>query len=128
QDRLGWDDGRLRQHHASPDDRVLRRSKVDGAWIDGRFGDGDLSMTDNAMKPGVLVTGAAGGIGQAVAGLFASRGHPVTLTDRDEAGLERIGRRLRDRGCKVDMIARDLLDPEAPGALVARTVESWGGI
>ncbi|RMC36225.1 SDR family NAD(P)-dependent oxidoreductase [Paracoccus alkanivorans] len=85
-------------------------------------------MTDKTIKPGVLVTGAAGGIGRAVAELFASQGHPVTLTDRDEAGLERIGRRLRDRGCKVDMIARDLLDPEAPGALVARTVESWGGI
>ncbi len=85
-------------------------------------------MTDIITEPGVLVTGAAGGIGRAVAGLFADQGHAVTLTDRDGAGLEDIGGRLRDRGCKVDMIAQDLADPDAPAMLVARTVEKWGGI
>ncbi|GAA4881566.1 SDR family oxidoreductase [Kitasatospora terrestris] len=38
--------------------------------------------------PVVLVTGAASGIGEAVARLFAERGHRVVAVDVDKAGLE----------------------------------------
>ncbi|PWS49348.1 short-chain dehydrogenase, partial [Streptomyces sp. FT05W] len=38
--------------------------------------------------PHVLITGAAGGIGSAIAEAFAARGATLTLADRDLTALE----------------------------------------
>ena len=49
----------------------------------------------------VLVTGAGGGIGSAVARRFATAGWRVLLTDVNEAALERVSRSLGDAAYRV---------------------------
>jgi len=44
-----------------------------------------------------VVTGAAGGIGSALAGQLAGRGSSLALIDRDGAGLQALAARLRER-------------------------------
>ncbi|MBL1118405.1 SDR family oxidoreductase [Streptomyces sp. 110] len=63
----------------------------------------------------VLVTGAAGGIGGAIAEEFAAQGAFLTLVDRDPAALQRTGARL---GTPAATRAADLTDPDAPTAVV----------
>src|SRR5699024_2964530 len=45
-----------------------------------------------------LVTGAATGIGRAVAHAFARHGASVVVTDIDEDGARRVAREITDRG------------------------------
>ncbi|MER8157522.1 SDR family oxidoreductase [Streptomyces sp. NPDC094472] len=63
----------------------------------------------------VLVTGAAGGIGGAIAEEFAAQGALLTLVDRDLAALQRTGARV---GTRTAARAADLTDPDAPTAVV----------
>lgn len=55
-----------------------------------------------------LITGAAGGIGSAVARRLASEGCALALTDRNAAALERLVRSLRDGGATAAALAGDL--------------------
>ncbi|MFJ5222932.1 SDR family NAD(P)-dependent oxidoreductase [Streptomyces sp. NPDC088400] len=71
----------------------------------------------------VLVTGAAGGIGRAIAEEFTVEGAAVTLADRDRAALEETAVRLGGSAHTVD-----LTDPEAPADLVHRAWESQGPV
>ncbi len=48
-----------------------------------------------------LITGAASGIGNAIAARFLSEGASVVLTDIDEAGAETVSRMDADRACFV---------------------------
>ncbi|MEV8315112.1 glucose 1-dehydrogenase [Streptomyces sp. NPDC059900] len=72
------------------------------------------------MTPHVLVTGAAGGIGGAIAAEFAARGARLTLADRDPEVLEQTAAQLGD----ASTFAADLTDPDAPAALVE---QAWTG-
>ena len=56
----------------------------------------------------VLITGAAGGIGAAVAHLFAEEGAHLALLDANAAGLDRLMTMLRDQGSTVQTAAADL--------------------
>jgi len=51
----------------------------------------------------VLLTGAAGGIGQALAAAFAEQGARLQLVDRDGTGLERVATSLRARALTCDL-------------------------
>lgn len=66
----------------------------------------------------VLLTGATGGIGQALAEAFAARGGEVVLTGRRTDVLEPLAERLGGRA-----IAADLADPAAPEQLLAEAGE-----
>ena len=59
----------------------------------------------------VIVTGAAGGIGRAVARLFASSGAFLVLTDIHRRGLESLGNSLRTEGHRVMTVVHDVSDP-----------------
>jgi len=73
----------------------------------------------------VLVTGAAGGIGRAIARAFAAQGAAVMLTDRDEAALSALRADLgRDHGA----VAADLTAPGAPAAIAAACARRFGGL
>jgi NAD(P)-dependent dehydrogenase (short-subunit alcohol dehydrogenase family) len=61
----------------------------------------DLSQLDFAGQR-VLVTGAAGGIGSAMALAFAAHGATLLLADRNEKGLETLHAQLRAGDCTVE--------------------------
>ena len=70
----------------------------------------------------ILVTGAASGIGLAVARLFGSEGAAVAMLDRDEAGLT---------AAKVDgaaLVACDVADERRVREAVARAGDALGGL
>ncbi len=64
-----------------------------------------------------LVTGAAGGIGLAIARRLAEAGAELLLVDRDDAGLEKARQELAGYGAAVRTRALDLADPAAIAAL-----------
>ncbi|HKU09098.1 MAG TPA: SDR family oxidoreductase, partial [Bradyrhizobium sp.] len=57
------------------------------------------------------VTGAASGIGRALAVEFAARGCDLAIADRDEAGLAATAAALATRGRKVTTHRVDVSDP-----------------
>ncbi|KQX86136.1 MULTISPECIES: SDR family NAD(P)-dependent oxidoreductase [Streptomyces] len=77
------------------------------------------------MTTHVIVTGAAGGIGGAIAEEFAARGALLTLTDRDPEALERAAARL---GRDTAAYPADLTDPDAPAVLVERAWAERGPV
>jgi 3-oxoacyl-[acyl-carrier protein] reductase len=74
-----------------------------------------------------LVTGAARGIGLAVARTLATEGAHVLLADRAEAVNER-GRELRDAGLSVESTVVDVGSPSELRAMVDRVLASRGQI
>ena len=73
---------------------------------------------------GALITGAAGGIGQALARAFVAAGMPVALCDTSEAGLHRLQGELgADQTIALPM---DVSDPASCRDSVARTIAHFG--
>lgn len=72
-----------------------------------------------------LVTGAAGGIGEAVARRLHAEGARVLATDIHQAELEALAAEL---GPNVRAAVLDVTDGAAVQALVAATEDSWGEI
>jgi NAD(P)-dependent dehydrogenase (short-subunit alcohol dehydrogenase family) len=73
-----------------------------------------------------LVTGAAMGIGEAVAELLAERGAKLALLDRDGAQLEELRARLRAAGGEVEAIVGDLRELQVLEQAVERAVRRFG--
>jgi NAD(P)-dependent dehydrogenase (short-subunit alcohol dehydrogenase family) len=72
----------------------------------------------------VVVTGAASGLGLAMAEVMAEGGARVTLADLDADGLERAAARLP--GSRT--VALDIADPDAVRALFEDVVREQGGV
>jgi NAD(P)-dependent dehydrogenase (short-subunit alcohol dehydrogenase family) len=84
-----------------------------------------LAADDSAagsLQPTVLVTGAAGGVGTAVAHRFAEGGWDVVVTDVDAVGA----RRTADSAGAVAALPADLCDVARCRGVVAATVEATG--
>ncbi|MES2488220.1 MAG: SDR family oxidoreductase [Pseudomonadota bacterium] len=67
-------------------------------------------MTKRFSNRLVLITGAAGGMGQAFAKSFAEEGAALILTDVDEAGLKQFAADLKAQGVTCSSYAVDLAD------------------
>ena len=80
-----------------------------------------------ASRKAALVTGAAGGLGGAIARDLAARGHDLVLTDLDGDRLADLARALTaDHGIAVAMLPHDLTDDAGRGAFVARAFGAFG--
>ncbi len=75
-----------------------------------------------------LITGAATGIGEAIAAVFASEGARVHLFDKDEAGCAAVAASLTEAGHSAAAFAGDVRATEDVGAVVRAAIERYGRI
>jgi NAD(P)-dependent dehydrogenase (short-subunit alcohol dehydrogenase family) len=75
-----------------------------------------------------VVTGAASGIGLAVAEAFGAAGMRVVMADVDEGNLRSHAARLEGQGAEVLAITVDVRDPEAVERVGAAAVEHFGSL
>lgn len=73
-----------------------------------------------------IITGAAGGIGQASAVLFAAEGAKVACVDLKAEALDQTVAAIREAGGTAIAIAADITDAAQVEAIVARTVDELG--
>lgn len=76
----------------------------------------------------VIVTGAAGGIGSAIAARFASEGARVVATDLDARGAEAVAAAIRGSGGRARAFAADIASPEGCRSIVADAMAAEGRI
>jgi 3-oxoacyl-[acyl-carrier protein] reductase len=79
----------------------------------------------SVKHPVAVVTGAAGGLGAAVAACLAARGDRVVLVGRDLAALERTAAAA---GGTTGSIVGDLRETSTCTRVIAETVERWGRV
>ncbi|MBX7493315.1 SDR family oxidoreductase [Qipengyuania sp. 1NDW9] len=72
-----------------------------------------------------IITGAASGMGRAMARLFASEGARVAVTDLDRAACEAVAKECGDN---ARAYALDVSDKEAIETVVGQIAEDFGGI
>ncbi|MDT4827862.1 Dihydroanticapsin 7-dehydrogenase [compost metagenome] len=76
----------------------------------------------------VVITGGAGGVGQALVRLFAAEGARVMISDINADGCQAMVDQARELGAEADCLAGNLREKEYCEAVIARTVERFGGI
>jgi 3-oxoacyl-[acyl-carrier protein] reductase len=89
---------------------------------------GLTSLSRSVADRVVLVTGAASGMGRAIARVFADEGAKVAVTDRDGPGATRVGSEIRDAGGTAADWTLDVADPARIDAVVADVVTRLGPI
>jgi len=75
-----------------------------------------------------VVTGAASGIGRALAEAFAAEGMKLALADVDAAGLAETERAVRAAGAPAVAVPTDVARADAVSALAERTLEAFGAV
>ena len=80
------------------------------------------------MPSPVIVTGAAGNLGSAVAEVLAARGHPLALVDRTREGLELTAARLPAGTDLLLLPDLDLTDAAAAKAMANDAIGRFGTI
>jgi NAD(P)-dependent dehydrogenase (short-subunit alcohol dehydrogenase family) len=75
-----------------------------------------------------VVTGAASGIGRALALELGARGSDLAICDVDEEGLRETAARVERLGRKVSSERLDVADREAVHAFAQRTLDTHGGV
>jgi 3-oxoacyl-[acyl-carrier protein] reductase len=80
-------------------------------------------LTENLTTKVAIVTGAARGIGAAIAARLSARGAFMVVSDLDDAELAAVSGALPNPNTAV---RADLTNPEAPAALVEAALSSYG--
>jgi len=75
-----------------------------------------------------LITGAASGIGAAVATRLAAAGAHVAVADIDSLGAQRTACMIREAGGKAEPVVIDVTDAASVEAAVTATVAMFGGL
>jgi 3-oxoacyl-[acyl-carrier protein] reductase len=86
----------------------------------------DLSRSVKGL--GVLVTGAASGMGRATAAVFAREGAKVAVTDRRLDDAEAVAAELRAEGHEATAWALDVSDADAIAKTIPEIAEALGGL
>jgi NAD(P)-dependent dehydrogenase (short-subunit alcohol dehydrogenase family) len=76
----------------------------------------------------VLITGGAGGMGEAMARRIAASGARVAVVDLKPDAVNDAAARMRDDGLDVIGVAADTTDEDAMAAAVAETVAAFGSL
>ncbi|MDV3309572.1 MAG: SDR family oxidoreductase [Cyclobacteriaceae bacterium] len=84
-----------------------------------------MSLLD---KKTAIVTGAASGIGKAIATLYAKEGAQVVVSDLDEAGGKETVDEITRAGGKAIFFKADSSSPEDNKRLVEEAVKKYGGL
>lgn len=74
----------------------------------------------------VFITGAASGLGAALATLLAASGADIIATDLRAHPLEACATRLREHGGRVHTIAFDVAEPLAAARAIAQAIDTMG--
>lgn len=80
------------------------------------------------QKGAAIVTGAARGIGRAIAETLAAAGHGVVIADRDAAAAEQTASELRTAGHRAFAAQVDVADRASVEAMVAASVAEFGTV
>lgn len=75
-----------------------------------------------------IVTGAASGIGRAIAAAYARAGANVAIADLDEAGANMVARTINDAGGRAMGVLMDVTDESSVNTATQRVVETFGPI
>ena len=75
-----------------------------------------------------VITGAASGIGRAVAGRCASAGMKVVLADIEAGALDVAEKELRGEGADALAVVTDVSKPDEVDALATRTLDAFGAV
>jgi len=75
-----------------------------------------------------VVTGAASGIGLAIAGALAGEGMRVVMADKDKGNLHRQAEHLRDQGHRVHPVVADVCDPVAVDGVGRAAMDTFGAL
>jgi short-subunit dehydrogenase len=84
-------------------------------------------MTFSIFGAVTVLTGAASGIGAALAVQLAAKGAKLALVDRNAAGLETVAEQARAAGATVTTHVLDIADAAAIATLPAAVEEAHGG-
>jgi len=86
-----------------------------------------IRKLDRSVKGrGVLVTGAASGMGRATAHVFAQEGAVVAVTDINEAGIARVVDEIKAEGGQAHGWRLDVMDPADIKRVVVEVAERFG--
>lgn len=92
-------------------------------------------MANNTLSEGLslngkscVITGAASGIGEAVARIYASNGAKVAMVDFDAARLERVAGEITAEGGSVLPIVADVCEEDTVRAFFKQTHDAFGSI
>ena len=75
-----------------------------------------------------VVTGAASGIGRALADRFAAAGMNVVLADVEEGALRRAEAEMRDTGATVLGVVTDVSKADSVEAVAKKTIDTFGAV
>ncbi len=75
-----------------------------------------------------IVTGAAGGLGRWFAAGLGAAGAAVLATDLDDVGLADLAALLEPAGIRMETLAVDVTDDDAPQRIVGAAVERLGAV
>ncbi|HEX7436684.1 MAG TPA: SDR family oxidoreductase [Caldimonas sp.] len=87
-----------------------------------------MATTHDPLGRTVVITGAAGGLGSALARRFGAAGAKVVALDLDGARAEALAADLRAQGVEALGLACDVGDEAACRGAIARAIDSFGGI
>jgi NAD(P)-dependent dehydrogenase (short-subunit alcohol dehydrogenase family) len=75
-----------------------------------------------------IITGAARGIGEATAVLFAREGAKVVIADKRQEEGEKVARRIRDEGGEATFVVVDTTDEQQVKDMVVAAVKAYGTV